>query len=307
MHNKLFILATLIPMLSFAQPSERLISTEEYIQRWNEEATLQMALHDIPASITLAQGILESAHGNSALAKYGNNHFGIKCHTWDGETIHKDDDSKNECFRKYHDAKESFEDHSAFLTTRGRYSSLFELKETDYKGWAKGLKKAGYATNPKYADLLINLIEKYDLDKYDSQGQLTSIHTPKNNKAKPESIKEVQPVRLQHVVHKHENNIKFIKVSAGDTYYQIAKEFEMGLWQIYKYNDIEESDFLIEGQTIFLQPKRNKSRYKFHTVEKNESMKDISNFYGIKLKKLYKRNGIEFGSKLTPGTRIALK
>ena len=144
------------------------ITPEEYIQTYKDIAMREMREHKIPASITLAQGILESGAGNSALAREAKNHFGIKCHKgWAGDTYMMDDDAKDECFRKYDNVEQSFRDHSEFLRTRGRYSALFELEITDYQGWAKGLKAAGYATNPKYAQLLIDRIELYDLAKYD--------------------------------------------------------------------------------------------------------------------------------------------
>jgi len=163
----LLLLALVYCSIGWSQPSEKRISKEGYIEMWKDEAVQQMIQYKIPASITLAQGILESGNGNSELAKYGKNHFGIKCHDWDGGKIYRDDDKKDECFRKYSNASASFEDHSKFLAHRGRYSSLFELKTSDYKGWARGLKKAGYATNPKYADLLIKLIEENELYQYD--------------------------------------------------------------------------------------------------------------------------------------------
>ena len=143
--------------------------TEVYIAKYSSIAIDEMNRYNIPASITLAQGILESGNGESRLATQGNNHFGIKCHdNWNGETIIEDDDEKGECFRRYSKVSDSYRDHSLFLTERGRYSFLFKYKNTDYKKWAKGLKKAGYATNPKYANLLIDLIEKYDLGRFDN-------------------------------------------------------------------------------------------------------------------------------------------
>jgi hypothetical protein len=142
--------------------------TEQYIEQYRQIAVDEMNQYNIPASITLAQGILESGNGESRLATEGNNHFGIKCHSnWSGKTIIEDDDEKGECFRKYSKVADSFRDHSLFLTERGRYSFLFEYNKTDYKKWAKGLKKAGYATNPKYPSLLIDLIEEYDLSRFD--------------------------------------------------------------------------------------------------------------------------------------------
>lgn len=144
--------------------------TQKYIEDYKDIAMVEMQRYNIPASITLAQGILESGSGQGRLARYGNNHFGIKCHaTWNGKTITHDDDEKSECFRRYKYAYESFEDHSQFLVKRGRYSSLFELDPTDYESWAHGLKKAGYATDPAYAKKLIALIKKFNLHLYDNQ------------------------------------------------------------------------------------------------------------------------------------------
>ena len=142
--------------------------TEAYIEKYSQIAVDEMNMYNIPASITLAQGILESGNGESRLAVDGKNHFGIKCHSnWNGKTIIEDDDEKGECFRKYNRVSDAYRDHSLFLNERGRYAFLFEYNKTDYKKWAKGLKKAGYATNPKYPTLLIDLIEKYDLSRFD--------------------------------------------------------------------------------------------------------------------------------------------
>ena len=164
--KKIYIFIFLCSVLScFSQDK-----TYNYITKHKNLAIIEMNRYNIPASITLAQGILESGNGESRLATEGKNHFGIKCHdNWNGKTILEDDDKKGECFRKYDKVLESYRDHSLFLTERGRYSFLFEYKRTDYKSWAKGLKEAGYATNPNYSQLLINLIEKYNLNKYDKE------------------------------------------------------------------------------------------------------------------------------------------
>ena len=146
------------------------MTTEEYIAQYKDVAIKKMREYKIPASITLAQGILESGSGNSRLARKANNHFGIKCHKeWHGKKFYMDDDEKHECFRKYPKAADSYRDHSKFLTQRGRYTFLFQYDITDYKKWAYGLKKAGYATNPKYPRLLIKIIEKYHLDQCDKE------------------------------------------------------------------------------------------------------------------------------------------
>lgn len=158
----LFLFSLLLGLSVFSQSK-----TDLYIEKYAELAVSEMQEFGIPASITLSQGILESGNGESYLATQGKNHFGIKCHGWEGEEIFADDDAENECFRKYKRVKQSYRDHSEFLTTHSRYSSLFDLKITDYKGWAKGLKKAGYATSPTYADKLISIIERYDLQRFD--------------------------------------------------------------------------------------------------------------------------------------------
>ena len=167
--KRAFAAATAILFVVSADAQKRL-TPHDYIDMWGEVAVGQMVTHHIPASITLAQGILESGNGNSDLAARSNNHFGIKCHSdWDGRRTYHDDDEKGECFRVYKNAAESFDDHSAFLK-RSRYAELFELDITDYKGWARGLKKCGYATNPKYAGLLIDLVERYELQRFDEEG-----------------------------------------------------------------------------------------------------------------------------------------
>ena len=261
-----------------------------------------MNKYHIPASITLAQGILESAHGNSALAKYAKNHFGIKCHDWKGEKMYKDDDNKDDCFRVYHTAGESFKDHSEFLSKRGRYESLFDLSITDYKGWAKGLSKAGYATNPKYASLLIDIIEEMDLSQYD-EAEFAQVSTPK---VLPIS-RSVKTAPNKHQIVLHNNKIKYIVVKKGDTFWKIAKEFEMGLWQLYKYNDLSKKDILQEGDIIYLQPKKNKAKTKKIRVKNGDTLRSISQEHGIKLKALCKKNNLELGSELKVGTFLSLR
>jgi LysM repeat protein len=299
----------LISFNAFAQPSERAISKDQYIEIWKDEAMKQMVLHKVPASITLAQGILESAHGNSELAKYANNHFGIKCHDWKGETLHKDDDKSNECFRKYQDARESYEDHSKFLTSRSRYAELFKLDITDYKGWAHGLRKAGYATNPKYGDLLIDIIEKHNLHQYDKMDLYVAAEKPKEIAQKGISKPAIPstPAINVHQVHIKNSKTKYIIAKEGDTFYKISKEFDLALWQLYKYNEYTIEDILKAGDIVYLQPKRNKAEEKIHTVKKGDTMKTISQNYGIKIKKLYKLNNLEIDSDPKPGTVIKLR
>mgnify|MGYP006133526663 CR=1 FL=1 len=289
---------------AFSQPASKRITRLEYIEMYKDAAIKEMHHSDVPASITLAQGILESGDGNSPLARYANNHFGIKCHSsWNGRTFIQDDDSKDECFRKYSSAYESFEDHSDFLK-RKRYAALFELKTTDYKGWSKGLKEAGYATNPKYPELLIRIIEENDLAKYDK------VKPGKSAKEKKEE--DVQVVanskkKGSHIIQVHENNIKFIEVRPEDSFEKIAEEFDMGTWQLYKYNDIVKDEELFDEGVLFLQPKRSKAKEEYHIVRTGETMWDISQKYGIKYNKLFKNNGMYEGDEPKQGDKVYME
>ncbi len=277
-----------------------------------------MKEYRIPASITLAQGILESGSGNSRLAVKGNNHFGIKCHSdWKGKTIHEDDDEKHECFRKYKKAEDSYNDHSKFLTQRGRYSFLFEYETTDYKSWAYGLKKAGYATNPKYPELLIRLIEKYDLHKYDGKVKESSktSHKDTGNKTVkstlPPAISDFKKVYISDEGRQvYQNNKKnLIIIKAGDTFNKIAREFDIYTWQLYKYNEVDKKHILQIGEKIYLEKKRRKAdrKHKTHMVKQGESMHLISQYYGIRLKRLYKMNDMPEGVQPEVGKVLRLR
>jgi len=286
---------------------------QQYIAKWKNEAMSQMALHAIPASITLAQGILESGSGNSDLARIANNHFGIKCHsTWTGETFIKDDDKKDECFRKYKFANESYSDHSLFLK-KNRYKPLFELDIYDYKGWAKGLKKAGYATNPKYPNLLISLIERYNLAQYDKLSSVPKLEVNKDDEVVTEPLQTGEPVQevismsIFHTVNKTANLVPYIIIKESDTYKKLEKEFGIRKRQIVKYNDLPKTHELVKGERIFLKPKRCKSKEEIHIVKQGETMRDISQKYGVKLSRIYKRNHLDQGSQPKPGQKIYLR
>ncbi len=206
-----------------------------YIDNYSGIAREEMLQYGIPASITLAQGILESGAGKGELTKKANNHFGIKCHTgWSGERVYHDDDKRGECFRKYKDSKYSFRDHSLFLTQRSRYKDLFKLRKDDYKGWARGLKKAGYATDPKYPDKLINIVERYKLYEYDE--------IVLGNKANP-----VKP---------DDSKINTYTVLKGDTLYSIARRFNITVETLKEYNGLESNDISV-GQVLYLHPVKN--------------------------------------------------
>ncbi|MCT4582377.1 MAG: glucosaminidase domain-containing protein [Flavobacteriales bacterium] len=303
----ILILLSFISLSALAQPSERFLTRQDYIERWKDEAISQMVKYKIPASITLAQGILESGNGNSELAKYANNHFGIKCHGWDGPGVYKDDDKKDECFRKYADAFQSFEDHSKFLAHRKRYASLFVLEITDYEGWAKGLRKAGYATNPKYANLLIDLIEDNGLYQYDRMEAVVVDSEPGKVLELPQNelvLPAIQPVKHTVLL---AQKVRYIQAVKGDTYYKIAKEFDMALWQLYKYNDCDNNTKLKEGERIYLQPKRNRGKKKYHTILSGETLRSIAQEEGVKLKRILKKNGMTLASELVVGQKIKLK
>lgn len=288
----------------YAQPSERKHTPADYIEKYKDDAMREMQMYKVPASITLAQGMLESDNGNSALAVYANNHFGIKCHTdWTGDTYTADDDENNECFRKYPSVYESFVDHSKFLKGRERYSNLFDLRLTDYKGWAKGLKAAGYATDPRYADRLIEIIERYKLYAYDKEEAIPLVTaTPKTNGT--EQTVSIASSRREIFLN---NKIKYIIVKPGDSFMKIAKELDMGVWQLYKYNDLNKNATLTPGQLLYIQPKKRKSKEGEHIVKPGETMYDISQQYGVKVKLLYKYNALPTGAQPKAGEKILLK
>jgi LysM repeat protein len=284
---------------AMAQPGERKNSPEEYIAKYREEALAQMHLYHIPASITIAQGMLESGNGNSALSVYANNHFGIKCHKeWNGDTYYMDDDEKNECFRKYGTVLDSYNDHSLFLTSRDRYQSLFKLPRTDYKAWAKGLKEAGYATHPQYAQLLIELIEKYKLYELDSSSDMEVISSVKNSHPYPKlEMREI--IRFNHS--------KFIIVKPGESFMKIADELNMEVERLLKFNDLNSKSKLIAGQKLYIERKRRKALEPIHIVQKGETMHSISQLHGIRLYWLYKRNNIKEGNEPITGEILMLR
>lgn len=273
------------------------LTIEQYIEMYQSTAIEHMKQYHIPASIKLAQGILESSWGNSALAFKANNHFGIKCHKdWTGETFYQDDDARGECFRKYKHAEESYTDHSLFLTTRSRYAPLFELEITDYKGWAKGLKEAGYATNPKYPELLTNLIERYNLNRFDTVTVFVAVRTlDKKPDVKPASGSKPTSFDKPSTQNRRQvllnNRVKYIIARKGDNFQSLSRELNMGAWQLYRYNELNKNASLKEGQFIYLQPKRRRSYdTKDHTVKSGETLYDISQIYAVKTRHLLRLN-----------------
>lgn len=276
-------LGFILSLLAFltVQGQSRNKQYEDYIKKYRDIAVEEMKRYNIPASITLAQGLLESGAGNGTLARKSNNHFGIKCGSdWRGKTVKHDDDARNECFRVYKDPKDSYRDHSKFLAGRQRYAFLFNLKITDYKGWARGLKKAGYATNPRYAHQLIDIIERYDLHKYDKKGGL-------------KWMKENPNPHEPYIA----NGLLYIKVREGDTWKSISKEFDISKRKLRKYNDLYKGYELQEGDILYLEKKNRKAPKDMyvHVLRSGESMYSISQKYGIRLKRLYKMNKMDLG------------
>lgn len=255
----------------------------DYFNQWGEVAMQQMIQYRIPASITLAQGVLESAAGRSELALRANNHFGIKCNGWTGRRSYHDDDERGECFRAYDNAYQSYVDHSVFLSTSQRYRRLFDLKRTDYKGWAKGLKACGYATSPTYATKLIEIIETYKLYQYDQGKEFN----------RKENVL-LQQGEMRHIYTFNKNY--YIRARRGDTFRRIAEDVDISYRKLAKYNERNKNDVLEEGEIIWLHKKAKKAPKAFknrpHRVEAGESMYTISQRYGIRLKYLYKMNDL---------------
>jgi LysM repeat protein len=315
--SALIISLILSQFVSFAQPPKR-ITTSEYINLYKGDAIKDMMKMGVPASITIAQGILESESGNSDLAREAKNHFGIKCHKeWTGETFHKDDDAKDECFRKYKTVLESYDDHGRFLRERSRYAFLFDYKITDYKSWAHGLKQAGYATNPRYADMLIKLIEEHGLHQYDSGGKNmpviantttpVAINPPKEQvqpKHKKPDSKHATSSKPGVFLNAHE--VPYVIAGKQDSWFTIAMAQDMRLWQILKYNDADQNDAIAPGSVVYLKPKRGTPQQEFHTARNGETLWSISQQYCVKLKKLIKLNQLESGVELQAGQRIKL-
>ena len=264
------ILLCLVGVSSYAQNNDHLA----YINQYKDIAIEQMNRYHIPASITLAQALLESGAGKSELAQKSNNHFGIKCHSWDGNRTYHDDDEIGECFRVYKNARDSYEDHSIFLSTSSRYAFLFKFAQTDYVNWARGLKRAGYATSPTYADKLIEIIERYELDRFD--------YTPKGSR-------DLGP-HTPYIA----NDIVYVIARQGDTMLSIAEELGISKRKLLSYNDLPRKYVPVKGDIIYLHRKHRKAQKPNtqHVVGDGESMYMISQKYGVRLNRLYRMNKV---------------
>ncbi len=268
------------------------LSKDDYIDKYKDIAIAEMKRSGIPASITIAQGMLESDNGNGKLTALGNNHFGIKCHNWDGKKFYIDDDIKNECFRKYNNAAESFHDHTDFLLSHDRYSFLFGYKSTDYKSWAHGLKKAGYATNPAYDNMLIKLIEDNKLYVFDHDYIPTKRPGTTKNAAFSEPGMEFT-LRLTRPIFKR-NGIDYVIAKNGDNFEKLGRELDNIPWELIRYNELTKDSVLHTGQIIYLEPKHRKAEngMEYHTVQTGETVYSVSQLYGIKTKFLRKWNNL---------------
>ncbi len=316
---------------------------EDYIRKYSATAVREMYRSGVPASITLAQGLLESRYGQSELAVKGNNHFGIKCHDWTGKKMYYDDDAKGECFRVYASADESFRDHSDFLRYRDRYKFLFDYDVTDYKSWAHGLKKAGYATDPAYPSKLIKIIEDYQLYDYDTMtsaapdesGKETGKKAErrkrqkKSDGAKPEtavipesphSIEEPRRLTQEELGEKFSfslsrkiysvNGVKFVYANEGETYSSIASRYDLFPKEILRFNDAVANRALMTGEVVYIQAKKTKAARgmdKYISDEGGETMRDLSQRFGLKLKNLCKMNGRGEGYVSQPGDEFILR
>lgn len=340
--KKLIVIFSILIISNFQAQTWK--TEDQYIQKFAKYAVEEMEKYNIPASITLAQGLLETGGGQSILAQQGNNHFGIKCkEDWTGRTMKYTDDAPNECFRVYEDPRDSYEDHSKFLANRPYYKGLFLLDSKDYKAWAHGLKKAGYATNPRYAYILIDKIEKYKLFEFDfiKKEQVTekllalypdlvndkdflakNLPTPKIEDAPKVVIDAPEPVKLTKqevllsiLMKAHPNEaLKYIVIPIEPDYddasevnlEDISKKYGVSISKLMKWNELS-SQTLKEGQILFLEKKNSSGSVETYRAEKGDNMYSIAQKFAIRLDKLYDKNRMEYGDKVKEGQLIYLK
>jgi len=294
---------------------------KQYIEKHKRDAVKKMIEYRIPASIILAQAILESGAGQSSLAKNANNHFGIKCHkTWNGKTYIMDDDTKDECFRDYKSVDQSYKDYALFLTGRDRYAFLFEYKITDYKKWAHGLKKAGYATNPKYASILIKIIEDYNLNRFDKIKHMRDLgsentsmantnirsNLSNNNNIGTQDFHPISISETNRVIYEN-NGVQYVLALKQDSWKIIADEFGKYTKQILDYNAASRRSDLHAGDRVYIEKKNKKAEIMYHIVQAGETLQDISQRYAVRTNSISKRNNIKRKQELIPGQRLKLR
>lgn len=348
MQNKKFaiLLALLLSFtftFSYGQSADAILA---YISRYKDLAIAEMKRTGVPAAITLAQGIHETDAGTSVLVKKSNNHFGIKCKDeWRGQSVSHDDDARGECFRKYDAPEDSYRDHSDFLKNRPNYSSLFTLDPTDYQGWAYGLKKAGYATNPKYAQVLIKLIQDYNLEDYTliAMGKMKEEDLAKNDEVVPDKNSSAVLVKNNDVEkgtptmntdskrdNKTENKVeqpaqptvsevsypsgefkindtRVLYVKKGTSYLTIAQQYEIPLARLFEFNDLKQQEVTGSDQLVFIQRKRKIGEHEFHTVQPGETINDIAQSEALRLESLLEYNNITAAMQPAVGETLSLR
>lgn len=339
--KRLFTTVSLLVLSKFS--AQKWATEDQYIQKFAQYAVEEMEKYKIPASITLAQGLLETGGGQSRLAQEGKNHFGIKCkEEWTGKSMKHSDDAPNECFRVYDDPRQSYEDHSIFLATRKYYANLFNLDMKDYKAWAHGLKKAGYATNPKYASILISKIEKYKLYEFDNvnskevnfamlkmypdlkddQTFMASLEAKNDDKKKPvkaeapkkiyaeapkkERVKTKSEILNSILIKIHPNGgLKYVVIPEDTSVQFLAAKFKISENKLMKWNELD-TNMLKKNEIVFLEQKNTHGNTATYKAEFSENMHDIAQKFGIKLHKLYAKNRMDEGQKPSPGQVIYL-
>lgn len=318
-NTSLVILLLLFPISIIKSQTYSKADIIIYISKYKQAAIDKMHQYKIPASITLSQGILESGAGSSYLATNGNNHFGIKCGSdWNGDTILKDDDAKNDCFRKYNSVEDCYNDHSKFLTEKSRYANLFTFDLNDYKKWANGLQESGYATSNSYATKLIKIIEDYELFNYD---KIENINNPNNIIEEEDVPYDVSKTNTYIIADKElkpyqkigsrtiflNNHTRFLIARKTDTFTNIGKDISSEEWLLVRYNDVKKGTKVKEGDIVYIETKRKKTFAKTHIVKQGDTPHSISQIYAIKLKYLLKYNDIDENEILEPGTEILLR
>jgi flagellum-specific peptidoglycan hydrolase FlgJ len=314
------IVVAILSFLFYTAVSAQTISVEEYIATYKDVAIREMKRSGIPASITLAQGILETENGNSDLVRRSNNHFGIKCKSnWTGASVFHDDDAAGECFRKYDAAEDSYKDHSNFLRSSSRYAFLFDLDPSDYKGWAYGLKKAGYATNPRYPDILIKNIEQNNLHQYDlleSDGSVVvqaPVLKPANDEKKAVDISTSNEMNTAKNIESIKagktrfNGLKAVFAPKGTSLLAIATVFDIPLSTLMEFNDLTTDGLLKDEQWVFLEKKLKQGNRDFYVTEQGETLYDISQTNAIQLESLRQFNNINEHVIIKKGTKIRLR
>ena len=309
-------LTVLLGLVSLFAAADGDTAQDRYIAKYSAIAISEMQRSGIPASITLAQGMLESRYGLSSMATDGNNHFGIKCHRdWKGKKMYYDDDAPHECFRVYRSAEESFRDHSDFLRYWDRYKPLFELDPTDYKGWAHGLKKAGYATDPAYATKLIKIIEQYKLYRFDtgSAGETIAVPTAplvleKQTVTKVAVSGERYTYSLNRPLYKR-NGVRFIYSQQGETWESIAQGQGLFLKELLAFNDLSQSTPLPRGTVVYLQRKKRQAArgMEMYVFSEGECLRDVCQRFAVRQASVVKLNGLPEGWVPQEGDRVILR